>query len=105
MFINKLSGEELSDGKYVLGFRPTTEQDGLPLFVIYVNDANILFQGNEKAKEVHYQSILFIMNSGAWCTLKQVDNHANLAKYLIVPYSAKSDKKSTFMTLVNRFRY
>ena len=82
--LNTITGEKLVDGLYILGIRPTLEHDGNPLFIINITDGHFEFNVGKDVKEVFNKSIEFILKSGNWCTMSEMNNNSNFAKYLIV---------------------
>lgn len=82
--LNRLSGESLADGRYVIGTRPSAV-DGRPLFVIEIRAGELVFTGGPPAAEVFTEPLKFILHSGDWCTASEQHNPDNLSHYLIVP--------------------
>lgn len=85
---NPLGPSCLKDGTYILGTRPTTEQDGKPKFMFTIKDKKFGSVGGTHAgkefKDTFEGSVKFILHSGDWCTPEELDNSHNLAKYLVV---------------------
>lgn len=85
---NPLSGTQLQDGTYILGTRPTTEEDGIPKFMFSIKDTKISSVGGSNAgkefKETFEGSINFILHSGDWCTQDELNESNNLTKYMVV---------------------
>ncbi len=82
-FVNPYTNESLSDGSYVLGTRPQNGKDGIPLWIFNIKGGIPEFCGHKEIKQVFEMSLIFILKSGNWCTLKEVDNENNTAKYMV----------------------
>lgn len=86
--LNPISQNFLKDGNYILGTRPTTDQDGKPKFMFSIKDGKLESIGGSSAgaefKQTFEGSLNFILHSGDWCTTDELNDSNNLSKYLVV---------------------